>query len=101
MPDIEATIYVIRNTKNKKIYIGSTIQTVKERMQNHKDEATANRKNMKLIKAMRKLGTECFSIEVLEHGVFDDMDHLHAREEHLIQKHNSRRMGYNMRHSKI
>lgn len=61
----KARIYKISNTKTDDIYVGSTIQTIKNRFKSHKSNAKLN-KNGKLYDLIRKNGIECFKIEILE-----------------------------------
>ena len=58
-------IYKISNTKTSDIYIGSTIQEIKNRFKTHKSNAKIGKKE-KLYECMRKNDIENFSIELLE-----------------------------------
>ena len=61
----KARIYKISNTKTDGIYVGSTIQRLKDRFKSHKSNAKHN-KNGKLYDLIRENGIECFKIELLE-----------------------------------
>ena len=61
----KARIYKISNTKTDDIYVGSTIQTIKNRFKSHRSNAKLN-SNGKLYDLIRKNGIECFKIEILE-----------------------------------
>ena len=58
-------IYKISNTKTSDIYIGSTIQEIKNRFKTHKSNARIGKKE-KLYEFMREHGIDNFSIELLE-----------------------------------
>ena len=59
-------IYVIRTraTDDRVVYVGSTTQTLCERMADHRRAANAGR-NTKLYKMMRDVGVEHFHVELL------------------------------------
>lgn len=58
-------IYRIVNTINDHIYIGSTIQTLNERFNNHKYDANRG-STTSLHKLMREIGVENFKIELIK-----------------------------------
>jgi len=59
-------IYAIKNTINKKVYIGQTITPLKIRFNKHKYEAKRGKKGcVKLYSAMRKYGLDSFYVETL------------------------------------
>ena len=67
MPDYAAgKIYVIRNRAagDGVVYVGSTTQTLCERMNGHRRAMKAG-DNMKLYKMMRDVGVEHFHVELL------------------------------------
>ena len=77
-------IYKIINSENGKIYIGSTIQKLYERMCGHRRKAIKLNKSTKLYNYMRDIGVEKFKIvlikafpcsnkEELEKEEFDEM----------------------------
>lgn len=91
MEDI-GKIYIIRNTANNKVYIGKTIQPIKERWRNH----LAYWSNCTRLKeAMNLIGRENFYIEVVEDNIpyylLDD------KERAYIIKYNSITEGYNIK----
>lgn len=63
--DKKGRIYKIFNVKTDDIYIGSTIQTLKDRFKAHKSNAKLN-KNGLLYDCMRDIGIDAFSIELIE-----------------------------------
>ena len=81
-------IYCIRNTINDNIYIGSTCQSLSQRMAQHRKAMTANQR-MKLYKSMKELGRENFYIELLEEFPCENFMQLTKREGELIREHNS------------
>ena len=81
-------IYCIRNNINDEIYIGSTCQSLSQRMAQHRKAMTANQR-MKLYKSMKELGRENFYIELLEECPCENFIQLTKREGELIREHNS------------
>lgn len=91
MEDI-GKIYIIRNTINTKVYIGKTIQSIKERWRNH----IARWSNCtKLKNAMDIIGREHFYIEILEDNVPYHL--LDNKEKAYISQYNSVIDGYNIK----
>lgn len=62
---MKANIYKITNNKTEDIYVGSTIQKIKNRFKSHRSNANLNKPG-KLYDCMRKNGIEHFKIELLE-----------------------------------
>ena len=89
--EIETTngvIYKITNKINGKIYIGQTIQNVKERFYQH----CAEKCEIAIHKAIKKYGKQNFTLEVVE---IVNKNYLNEREIYWIQKYNSYDNGYN------
>jgi len=84
-------IYQITNTINGKIYIGKTTRTIEERFQGHIYDANRQRRTY-LHRAIRKYGTDAFTITELESG-FDSEDALNEAEIRYISELNPH---YNM-----
>ena len=57
------TIYKITNNINGKVYIGQTVRSVRERMEEHKRKCTTV-----IDKALRKYGAENFTVEEIDHA---------------------------------
>jgi len=72
-------IYKIINTKTDDIYIGSTIQQIKNRFKAHKSNAKIG-KTGKLYDHMREHGIEIFSVELLEKFEINSKEDLGIRE---------------------
>ena len=92
---MKGKIYKITNKINGKIYVGQTVQTLKERFQKHCWGTTENDKyhlNMAIKKAIRKYGKENFTIELIEEVETDKLD---EREVYWISYYNSYYKGYN------
>ena len=81
-------IYCIRNTVNDDIYIGSTCQSLSQRMAQHRKDVNF-KQGMKLHKSMKELGRENFYIELLEECPCENFMQLTKREGELIREHNS------------
>ena len=59
-------VYRIDNLENEKFYIGQTRTSLSRRFSDHKSESRSGKVNMVLYNAMRKYGTEMFTIEDVE-----------------------------------
>ena len=79
-------IYCIRNNINDEIYIGSTCQSLSQRMAQHRRDMTV-RQHQKLYRAMKELGRENFYIELLEECPCENFSQLLRREGELIREH--------------
>jgi predicted DNA-binding protein YlxM (UPF0122 family) len=88
------TIYIITNSINNKVYIGQTIQSLKERWQGHCRKACSiGEGNMLIKKAIFKYGKVNFKIEELEKCNLDILD---EREIYYINLYDSYNNGYNL-----
>lgn len=86
-------IYKITNNVNGKVYIGQTIQTIKERFYQHcSTKCSDSVLNMAIHRAIKKYGKSNFTIEVIEEV---DKDSLNDREKFWIEYYNSYNNGYN------
>ena len=91
MEDI-GRIYIIKNRINNKVYIGKTIQSIKNRWYKHTDKWS---NCIKLKNAINKLGKDNFYIEVIEDNI--PYSNLDDRECYYINKYNSIINGYNIK----
>lgn len=80
-------IYKITNNINNKLYIGQTLQSIEKRWIQHKSEAKTYKKNQPLHNAIRKYGTENFTIEEIDGA--NSISELNYKEWLLIYKFNS------------
>jgi len=78
-------IYKISNTKTPDIYVGSTIQELKNRFKTHKSNAKLGNSE-KLYEHMREYGTENFTIELLEDSDVPDKSELGLKELEYYKK---------------
>lgn len=87
-------IYKVTNIINDKIYIGQTIQSVKDRWYRHcgKSGLSDNEMNTHFKRAILKYGKENFRIETIE--ICDSKD-LNEREKYYISYYDSYKSGYN------
>lgn len=81
---MKGIIYIIKNNINGKVYIGQTIQKLKDRWYRHcgKSGLSKNELNMHIKRAIFKYGKENFTIEVLEEC---DQCDLNEREKYYIK----------------
>ena len=86
-------IYVIKNSCNKKVYVGLTIRDLEIRWKSHKYNAYIKRSNNKFSKAIRAIGAKNFRIHLL----FETScrQELGKMEVYYINKYNSIIKGYN------
>ena len=89
----KAFIYVIKNIKNNKVYIGQTKVNVKIRWEEHLRHSKYGK--YLINRAMRKHGKENFYIEILEECAITDVD---EKEIYYIKTFDSTnpRLGYNI-----
>lgn len=87
-------IYKVTNRINGKIYIGQTIQSIKDRWYRHcgKSGISEAEMRMHLKRAILKYGKENFDVEILEECLQED---LNEREKYYIRYFNSYNDGYN------
>lgn len=86
-------IYIITNSINDKVYIGQTIQSLKDRWQGHCRKACSrNEAEMHIKRAIFKYGKENFEIRELERCGIEELD---EKEIYYISLYNSYNKGYN------
>ena len=85
-------IYIIKNSINKKVYIGQTCQSVEARFKQHLKCSKSSRKQH-ICRAILKYGKDKFFYETLEEC---DKMILNQREEYYIKIYNSYINGYNL-----
>ena len=83
-------IYIIRNSENDLTYIGSTCQTLAQRMAQHRrDMKNPRTQNYRLYQAMNELGKDAFYIELLEDCPCQKNEELMRKEGEKIREHQS------------
>lgn len=86
-------VYIITNSINGKVYIGQTIQSLKDRWYGHcRINCSKNEADMRIKRAILKYGKENFNIRELERCRVEDLD---EREIYYIDLYNSFNNGYN------
>ena len=85
-------IYKIFNDINDQVYIGQTRGSVESRLKEHLYDARVNKDNSKFHKAIRELGSDHFSISIIEEC---PTEHLNERERFWIAHYDSQEHGYN------
>lgn len=87
-------IYKVTNKVNGKVYIGQTIQSIKDRWYRHcgKSGLSKAEMNTHFKRAILKYGKESFNIEILEEV---DSSKLDEREKYYIKLYDSYNSGYN------
>ena len=83
---IVCRVYKLYNTKDDKIYIGSTIETLKDRMRNHINKI--KRSNSKLYNHMREIGLENYRIKLISCHIVENELQLRMLEQYEINKYN-------------
>jgi group I intron endonuclease len=94
--NVYGIIYLIRNLENGKVYVGQTIQPLKERWKQHCFDSIA-RRGFPLHLAIRKYGKERFEVSTI--AECSDQSELNRREAELIIEYRAceRGIGYNVR----
>lgn len=87
------TVYKITNAVNGKCYIGITSRHFNERFKEHLWRINNEKRDNRLIVAMRKYGKENFSIEKIDET--DSEDHVRQLEKEYIIKYDTYENGYN------
>ena len=64
-------IYIIKNKINDKVYIGQTVRTLSERIEDYRKESLYYPDSRPIIRAMARYGFQNFYWEVLEDGIID------------------------------
>ena len=86
-------VYILTNSINSKVYIGQTIQSIKDRWYGHcRINCSKNEADMRIKRAILKYGKENFDIRELERCRVEDLD---EREIYYIDLYNSFNNGYN------
>ena len=89
-------IYVIKNTINDKVYIGSTKHTLEHRFNQHKRRIKQEKyKNLKFYNNIIKLNVENFYIELIENYACKSRKELELKEKEYILLYDSINNGYN------
>ena len=80
-------IYIIKNSVNDSIYIGSTTQTLSQRVAQHR-KATRNPQanKFKIYRTMLDLGIENFFVELIEYYSCNTQEELRRREGQVIKE---------------
>ena len=85
-------LYMIKNLKNNKVYIGKTYKTIYERFNEHLKNAYTKNVSSKLYDDMRLYGRQTFELSLI--GTFPKNE-LEYQEVQYIKKYNSWLDGYN------
>lgn len=90
------TIYIIRSSATNKVYIGQTWETPERRFSKHIGCARRDSQgSIKLRKAMRKYGTDTFTIEQIDEC--DSQEKANELEDYYILQYNSIESGLNLK----
>ena len=80
-------IYIIRNSIDDRTYVGSTCQSLSQRMAEHRSCVNKTRdKDYKIYRFMSEIGVKHFKIELLEECKCENNDQLRKREGELIRE---------------
>ena len=83
-------IYIIRNAIDDRTYVGSTCQSLSQRMAEHRGNIKNKTKmNRKMYIVMREIGVINFHIELVEEYKCENNDQLRKREGELIREYKS------------
>lgn len=87
-------VYKITNTKNDKVYVGQTTETLNRRFKRHINKAQLDNPLTKIHRAINKYGSDIFSISLLEECT--SQEQLTEREYFWINYLDSVNNGYNI-----
>ena len=74
-------IYKIINTSDDKIYIGSTVKKLNDRMSNHRNNIKNDeKKNSKLYQHIKKVGKDKFKIKLVKNCPCNNLNELKCKE---------------------
>ena len=91
-------VYQIRNIKNNKVYIGSSVD-IEQRWRTHRSSLNKNKhNNYKLQGDWNEYGNENFKFEVLETNNMATRDEISTLEQKYIDDHKPHENGYNILH---
>ena len=80
-------IYIIRNSVDDRTYVGSTCQSLSQRMAQHRAELNLKKNaSSKIYKAFKEIGKYYFFIELLEEYKCENNDQLRKRESELTRE---------------
>ena len=91
----EYKLYEIRNSKNKKVYVGITIGPLEARLRGHRRSAVGLNENNKFHNAMRKHGAENFTIHLIRNDA-TSFKELGSQETAEIEARKTIENGYNV-----
>lgn len=92
-------VYKITNDVNDKVYIGQTINSIQERFKRHINSAINNELNTHFARAIRKIGPEHFTIELIDTA--ESQEELTEKEYYWIHYYDSTHKGYNETENKL
>jgi len=90
-------IYLIKNTKTNKVYIGSSIKLKARKRRHFKDLREQKHHSNKLQNSYNKHGKDCFTFETIETYDEIDYDKLLEREQYWMDYYDCYNKGYNCR----
>ena len=82
---MNAKIYKILNSSNDDVYVGSTIQSLSQRMAKHRS-SIKHKPHYRLYQHMQKFGVDTFYIELIENYPCRSKDELRAKEGEWIRR---------------
>lgn len=89
-------IYQIRNVRNGKVYIGSTVNFETRFYQHRRELNKGKHHSRKLQQSWNECGSDAFVFEVLEIAEFDDRQQLYQLEQEYIDRLLPHKFGFNM-----
>ncbi len=90
-------IYLIKNLKTDKVYVGSSVKLEAREQRHFKNLSNGNHHSNKLQNSYNKHGEDSFIFESIEEYEEIDNDKLIQREQHWIDYYDSYNSGYNCR----
>jgi len=88
MPNYQnGKIYKITNSNDNKIYIGSTVKNLNDRMANHRNNIKNDeKKKSKLYQHIKKVGKDKFKIKLVKNYPCNNLNELKSKEFNEMKK---------------
>ena len=98
LKSVTGIIYLVRNTKNKRCYVGQTVKTFNQRYcgAGNGVKRMIGNTNKELESDIKKYGVSNFKVTLLEKWI-DDINVLNEKEDYYIELYECRTKGYNTR----
>ena len=89
----QGKIYKVINTNDNKVYIGSTVKNLNDRMANHRNNIKNDeKKKSKLYQHIKKVGKDKFKIKLVKNYPCNNLNELKTKEFNEMKKINKKNL---------